>query len=120
VVQRPTLSAMGRNPMRGPACGYLVLVMRRSRSKMAEATRQPRRTRIRSPAPNAMVTGRGAGITLNAMSVVTATEGRLARRASCAAVRGSLERADTAMPIQMDTATRSGVNRSWASRSGLG
>jgi hypothetical protein len=57
-------------------------------------------------------------MTLNATSVVTATVGRLIRRETCAALRGSLDLAETAMPTQMDHAASSGVNRSWASSSG--
>jgi hypothetical protein len=47
-------------------------------------------------------------MTLNATSVVTATVGRLIRRETCAALRGSLDLAETAMPTQMDQAARSG------------
>ena len=50
--------------------------------------------------------------------MVTETVGRLARMASCPAVRGSLERAEMAMPTQIDHVASSGVNTSWASRSG--
>jgi hypothetical protein len=52
------------------------------------------------------------------MSEVTATVGRHRRMEISAAVRGSLDLADTAMPTQMDQAARSGVNTSWARRSG--
>ena len=59
-----------------------------------------------------------AWITLNAMSVVTTTDGRLASMPSCCATRMSLDRAEIAMPTQIDQPARSGVKSSWARRSG--
>ena len=52
------------------------------------------------------------------MSVVTATDGRLASTPSCWATRTSLDRVEIAMPTQIDQPASSGVKTSWASRSG--
>ncbi len=57
-------------------------------------------------------------ITLYAMSAATATVGRLATVPSCCAVRGSLDRVEMAMPIQIDKPATSGVKTSWARISG--
>ena len=104
--------------MGGWVFDHLMLVISRSRSNSADANRPPRRMRMSRAAPLARATLRVAGITLKAMSDVTATAGRLARMASCPAVRGSLHRAEMAMPTQIDQVARSGVKTSWASRSG--
>ena len=57
-------------------------------------------------------------MTFNATSVVTTTEGRLARIANCCATRTSFDRVEIMMAIQIDQPASSGVKKSWASRSG--
>jgi hypothetical protein len=79
---------------------HLMLVTSRSRSKRAEATRQPSRVSIKRPRPKANVALRLAGMTLKAMREVMATVARLARTENCWAVRGSLDRADKEIPTR--------------------
>ena len=94
-----------------------VPVMRRSRSNIAE---DPPAEAVEDQQHRGDAEGEAEGgvITLKAMSEVTATGGRLASMPSCWATRTSLERAEIAMPTQIDQPASSGVNTSWASRSG--
>lgn len=103
--------AEGAAPIAG--CGA-----RRSRANRRVAKRLPKRTRISRAAPSPSATGRVGGITLKAVSDVTATVGRLASTEGCAAVRGSRARVEIAMLTQIDQRAIKGVKRVWASTSG--
>jgi hypothetical protein len=100
----------------GPGGPHLItwcLAMSRSRSNMADVSRQPMRLRTSSSTPAAIARASVGWIALNASSMVTATDGRLAGMPSCWATRISLARVEIATPSQIDQPASSSVKISW-------
>src|SRR6266487_3374054 len=93
-----------------------VPVMSRSRSNIAATARHPRASTISSAPASPSASPRVGTITLKDISATMTSGGRLASTPSCWAARTSADRAEMAMPAQIDQPASNGVKRSWTSR----
>ena len=82
---------------------------------MAATARHPSTSTISSAAASASARPVDGVITLNCIRATIASGGRLANTLSCWATRISLERAEIAIPTQIDQPASNGVNSSWTS-----
>ena len=110
-------ACLGDPPAFTRAAGWLRRpVTRRSRSNRSDTARHPSASRTRRAAPRPRASPRVGAITFKDMRAARASGGRLAKVDSCWATRTSLERADMAMPTQIDQPASREVNSSWTRR----
>ena len=83
---------------------------------MVATARQARPSTTSNAAASPSAKPRVGVITLSDMRATIASGGRLANMPSCWAARTSAERAEMAMPAQIDQPASSGVKSSWTSR----